>query len=124
MRGYLGGSSFVRTGSERWNALVVGSTAVHSLTIVYNTKRSGEVVLGGRRFLLRRVRLPKNPPAEWFAIDLLEHAGQADLEGGPRLGAPWRGQTRHAGSEAPRPTVDFYGSATQEHVRAALAGAA
>jgi hypothetical protein len=31
----------------------------------------------GRRFVLRRVAFPENPPPEWFAVDLLEHADQA-----------------------------------------------
>ena len=43
------------TGSEHWNALGLGTTAVFPAKLVYNTKRSGEFTLGGRRFLLRRV---------------------------------------------------------------------
>ncbi len=79
MRGYLGGSSFVLTGSERWNALGLGSTAVQAITLVYNRKRTGTVELGGRRFVLRRVDFPKDPAAEWFAVDLLDHAEQAAM---------------------------------------------
>lgn len=43
----------------------------------------GATVLGGRRFMLRRVAFPENPPPEWFAVDLREHAEQA---GAPRAG--------------------------------------
>ncbi len=77
MRAFLEGAPFVFTGSERWNALGLGSTAVFAAQLVYNTKRSGTFHLGGRRFVLRRVAFPENPPSEWFVVDLLEHADQA-----------------------------------------------
>lgn len=87
LEAFLDGAPFVLTGSDRWNALGLGTTAVFARPLVYNTKRSGEFVLGGRRYLLRRVRFPERPSAEWFVIDLLEHAEMAgvsrrDLEGG------------------------------------------
>jgi hypothetical protein len=73
LRGFLGSSEFVLTGPPAWNALGLGTTAEFALTLVYNTKRSGEFLLGNLRFRLRRVRFPSNPPLEWFVIDLLEH---------------------------------------------------
>ena len=72
MRGFLEGAPFLLTGPERWNALGLGATAVFPVRLVYNTKRSGEFRLGGRRFLLRRVRFPRKPAPEWFAVDLIE----------------------------------------------------
>src|SRR5204862_2670747 len=72
LRAFLGDDAFVITGPPRWNALGLGATALFSATLVYNEKRSGEFRLGGRRFLLRRVRFPKVPPPEWFVIDLIE----------------------------------------------------
>jgi len=77
MRAFLDGGSFVFTGPERWNALGLGTTANFALPLVYNTKRSGTFTFGNRSFVLRRVAFPENPPAEWFVIDLLEHADQA-----------------------------------------------
>lgn len=77
MRVFLEGAPFVFTGSERWNALGLGTTAVFAASFVYNTKRSGAFQFGGRRFILRRVAFPENPPPEWFVVDLLEHADQA-----------------------------------------------
>lgn len=79
MRSFLRGAPFVFTGPDRWNALGLGSTALFSLPLVYNTKRSGTFTFGGRKFLLRRVEFPENPPPEWFVIDLLEHTGQAGV---------------------------------------------
>jgi hypothetical protein len=47
---------------------------------VYNHKRTGEVVLDGRRFLLRRVAFPKAPTAEYFVVDLLLHHDMAGID--------------------------------------------
>jgi hypothetical protein len=79
MRAFLEGSPFVFTGPERWNALGLGSTAVFAVPLVYNTKRSGTFAFGRRRFLLRRVSFPVDPPEEWFVVDLFEHADQAGV---------------------------------------------
>jgi len=76
MRAFLDGAPFVFTGPERWNALGLGTTAVLAVPLVYNTKRSGTFTFGKRRFVLRRVAFPENPPAEWFVVDLLEHTDQ------------------------------------------------
>ena len=73
LRAFLKGEPFLLTGPERWNALGLGSTAVFSRRLVYNTKRSGEFDLGGSKFLLRRVPFPRSPSAEWFVVDLIEN---------------------------------------------------
>jgi hypothetical protein len=108
LRAFLGDEPFLVTGPPRWNALGLGSTAMFAMTLVYNTRRTGEVVLGGRRFLLRRVYFPEDPSPEWFVIDLLEHhdmAGVAlsELRGGLvgtlRLGR-WDRERLHAMAEA------------------------
>jgi hypothetical protein len=87
LRAFLGGSPFIISGPPKWNALGLGSTAVFPVTLVYNTRRSGEFTFDGRRYLLRRVLFPENPPPEYFVVDLLEHHGMAgaslaDLERG------------------------------------------
>ena len=73
VRAFLGSSRFVITGPPRWNALGLGATAMFAATLAYNTRRSGEFTLDRRRFLLRRVLFPENPPPEWFVVDLLQH---------------------------------------------------
>lgn len=70
---------YVVTGPPAWNALGLGATAMFALTLVYNKKRSGEFVLGGQKFLLRRVAYPNQPSLEWFAIDLIEHHAMAGI---------------------------------------------
>lgn len=79
LRAFLGGAPFVITGPEAWNALGLGATAMHADTLAYNTKRSGTFELAGRTFRLRRVAFPRNPPKEWFVVDLLEHASEASV---------------------------------------------
>jgi len=79
LRAFLGGGPFVRTGPELWNALGLGTTALHADTLVYNTKRSGTFQLGGRTYRLRRVAFPRTPSREWFVVDLLEHAAEAGV---------------------------------------------
>jgi hypothetical protein len=80
MRAFLDGEPYVFTGPDRWNALGLGTTAMHAMPLVYNTKRSGNFKLGQRPFQLRRVAFPKNPPAEWFVVDLFEHTDQAGTQ--------------------------------------------
>lgn len=79
MRAFLEGSPFVFTGPDRWNALGLGSTAVFAHQLVYNTKRSGVFEFGNRKFELRRVRFPRDPTPEWFAVDLLENHTRAGI---------------------------------------------
>lgn len=77
MRAFLEDGPFVFTGPERWNALGLGTTAVFATPLVYNTKRSGLVEFGSRRFELRRVAFPSPVPREWFVVDLFENADRA-----------------------------------------------
>jgi hypothetical protein len=79
MRAFLRDTSFIFTGPERWNALGLGSTAVFAMPLVYNKKRTGVVELGGRPFTLRRVAFPEKPSAEWYVVDLIEHADEAGV---------------------------------------------
>ena len=78
---FLGGGPHVVTGPERWNALQLGTTAMHALPLVYNTKVSGEYLLGRRRFRFRRVTFPTDPTPEWYVVDLLRNL---DYVGGDR----------------------------------------
>ena len=85
LRAFLDDTAFVITGPARWNALGLGSTALFAATLVYNRKRTGEFTFDGRRFILRRVLFPDDPPPEWFVVDMVQHrdmagVSQADLE--------------------------------------------
>ncbi|MGO8993012.1 MAG: DUF6088 family protein [Polyangiaceae bacterium] len=125
LRGFLQGGAYVITGPERWNALGLGTTAALAVTLVYNTKRSGEIALGGRRFLFRRVAFPERPNAEWFAIDLVEHAEMAgasrwDLEAALARAV----RSRKLGRQALRGAASDFGTrSTRELVERAIARA-
>lgn len=73
LRAFLGTGDFLITGPYVWNALGLGTTQLFAVTVVYNGERTGEVELGGRRFWFRRVRFPKDPPPEWYVVDLLQN---------------------------------------------------
>jgi len=74
LEAFLDGTPYVVTGPPRWNALGLGSTALHVRPLVYNTKRTGTYTLAGRTFDLRRVAFPREVTAEWFVVDLLRNA--------------------------------------------------
>jgi hypothetical protein len=78
LRAFFGGSLFIISGPPKWNILGLGATAMFASTLVYNTKRTGEFTFDGRRYLLRRVLFPENPPPEYFVVDLLQ---QHDMAG-------------------------------------------
>ena len=77
---FLDGTPYLVSGPPRWNALGLGSTAMHVNPLVYNTKRTGVFVIGGRSFELQRVAFPSVPSAEWFLVDLLRHADSACMD--------------------------------------------
>ena len=68
------------TGPDQWNALGLGSTALHVHPLVYNTKRTGTFKLGRRTYELRRVAFPREVSAEWFIVDLLRHTDSAGVD--------------------------------------------
>lgn len=70
---FLDGTPYVVTGPEQWNALQLGTVALHVWPRVYNTKVSGEHQLGNRRFHFRRTAFPSEPTPEWFVVDLLRN---------------------------------------------------
>lgn len=76
---FLDGTPWVLTGPSRWNALALGSTALYTRPLVYNTKRTGTFTLAGRSFDLRRVAFPREVSAEWYVVDLLRHADAAGV---------------------------------------------
>lgn len=80
LNAFFDGTPYVVTGPLRWNALGLGSTALHVRPLVYNTKRTGTLTIGGRTFDMRRVAFPVDPPPEWFVVDLLRNAGTVGVD--------------------------------------------
>lgn len=79
LESFFRGKPYLRTGPSRWNSLGLGSTSVEVVPLVYNTTRTGELELAGRRFELRRVDFPSDPDPEYFVIDLLENVDRAGV---------------------------------------------
>lgn len=77
---FFDGTPYVVTGPLRWNALGLGSTALHVRPLVYNTKRTGTLTIGARTFDMRRVAFPVDPMPEWFVVDLLRNAGNVGVD--------------------------------------------
>jgi hypothetical protein len=96
LRGFLGRTPYVVSGPEAWNALGLGTTAVFVAPLVYNQKRSGLFVLGGRPFDLHRRAFPRSPAPEWFVVDLFENADQAGASRTELTSALARALTRRA----------------------------
>ena len=74
---FLGGREYVLSGPTFWNGLRLGTTGLAATPLVYNATRSGALKVGRRTFRFRRVRFPKKPTREWYAVDLLNHASEA-----------------------------------------------
>lgn len=123
---FLDHTRFVCTGPERWNMLGLGSTALFPKQLVYNTKRSGEFEIGGRSFVLRRVKYPARVTEEWYVVDLIENRDTVGLDTGElmdRLQGALR--SRRFDADRLRRTAEEYGThVTRRIVDEALARAA
>lgn len=121
---FLDRRPFVRSGPEFWNGLRLGPTGVAARPVIYNTVRSGELKVGPRTFVFRRVPFPREPSDEWYAVDLLNNARQAGTAPAELL-EPLAEALRRARlrPEAFFDAVDEYGTrATKKLVREELDG--
>lgn len=69
LRAFLKDTPYLETGPKLRNALALGSTALSTVVLVYNTKRSGRFTFAGETFDLRRVHFPDQASPEWFVVD-------------------------------------------------------
>ena len=74
---FLKDGHFLLTSPNAYNALGVGTTQLYSETVVYNHKRHGRFVLGGRVFDFRvKPRFPNTPTKEFLFVDLVNNLDQ------------------------------------------------
>lgn len=74
VRSFLKSEDFLVTSCNHFNALGLGLTQMYGETLVYNHKRSGTYVLGGKRFRFLRVpAFPRTLSREYLLVDLLNH---------------------------------------------------
>ena len=68
---------FVVYGPSQFNSLGLGTTQLYNQLVVFNRKRVGEYVLGGRTYTFRRWReAPKTLSAEFLVVELLNRLSQ------------------------------------------------
>ena len=69
---FLRSEHYLLTSPNDYNMLGLGTTQLYNLRIVYNQKRHGDFVLGGRKFLFqRRLNVPKKVTEEFLLVDLV-----------------------------------------------------
>jgi hypothetical protein len=71
---FLKDGRFLLTSPNAYNSLGVGTTQLYDKTVVYNHKRHGTFVLGGRKFEFRvKPSFPKTLSQEFLLVDLVNN---------------------------------------------------
>jgi Family of unknown function (DUF6088) len=74
VKAFLKGDEYLVTSPNAYNGLGVGTTQLYNKTVVYNHKRHGEFVLGGRTFDFRvKPSFPKALSTEFLLVDLVSN---------------------------------------------------
>jgi hypothetical protein len=74
---FLKDDRFLLASPNAYNSLGVGTTQLYDKTVVYNHKRHGDFVLGGRKFSFRvRPSFPKSLTKEFLLVDLVNNLDQ------------------------------------------------
>lgn len=74
VRSFLKDDEFLITSPNAYNSLEVGTTQLYNKRVVYNHKRHGEFVLGGRKFFFHmKPKFPKNLSPEFLLVDLVNN---------------------------------------------------
>ena len=74
---FLKDDRFLLASPNAYNSLGVGTTQLYDQTVVYNRKRHGDFVLGGRKFAFRvKPDFPKALTKEFLLVDLVNNLDQ------------------------------------------------
>jgi glutamine synthetase type III len=73
---FLKDGHFLLASPNAYNSLGVGTTQLYNETVVYNRKRHGDFVLGGRKFAFRLKPFPKSLSKEFLLVDLVNNLDQ------------------------------------------------
>ena len=77
VKAFLKDSRFLLTSPNAYNALGVGTTQLYNKTVVYNHRRHGRFLLGGREFDFRmKPHFPSSLSYEFLLVDLVNNLGQ------------------------------------------------
>lgn len=75
--GFLKSHEFLLISPNVYNALGVGTTQLYNKRVVYNHKRHGRIMLGGKEFEFRlKHKFPKEISKEFLFVDLLNNANE------------------------------------------------
>jgi hypothetical protein len=73
---FLKDDRFLLASPNAYNSLGVGTTQLYDKTVVYNHKRHGDFVLGGRKFAFRvKPAFPSSLTKEFLLVDLVNNLG-------------------------------------------------
>lgn len=76
VRTFLKDDDFLLTSPNAYNSLGVGTTQLYNKRVVYNHKRHGVFVLGGKKFFFHaKHRFPKEATLEFLLVDLVNNLG-------------------------------------------------
>jgi hypothetical protein len=74
---FLRDDRFLLASPNAYNSLGVGTTQLYDKTVVYNHKRHGDFVLGGRKFAFRvKPAFPSSLTKEFLLVDLVNNLDQ------------------------------------------------
>jgi hypothetical protein len=74
---FLKSDDFLLTSPNLYNSLGVGTTQLYNKRVVYNHKRHGQFLLGGKEFDFRlKHKFPRELSEEFLLIDLLNHLNE------------------------------------------------
>jgi hypothetical protein len=74
---FLKDRRFLLASPNAYNSLVVGTTQLYDKTVVYNHKRHGDFLLGGRKFAFRvKPFFPKTLTKEFLLVELVNNLDQ------------------------------------------------
>lgn len=77
VRAFLKSEEFLLTSPNFYNSLEVGTTQLYNKTVVYNHKRHGQFMLGGKMFEFRlKHKFPRELSKEFLFVDLLNNLNE------------------------------------------------
>jgi hypothetical protein len=77
LEAFLNDDHFVVYSPSQFNSLGLGSTQLYNSRIVFNRKRTGELVVGGRTYTFKLWReAPKNLSEEFLVVELLNRINE------------------------------------------------
>lgn len=126
VRTFLKDDRFLLTSPNSYNALGLGTTQLYNKRVVYNHKRHGDFVLGGRTYSFRvKHHFPRRAATEEFLlVDLVNNLGELAEDREVVLARALEKAMSMDQARLKRAVHEFANSATRKLFEGALANAA